>query len=180
LAEPTPVPTEGVINNEWGVDGDDSSHPSTEHRERITWHLAPSRILIRPSEERYCVSYDIDLLPFQAGSYASDEEETDYLETNLDGELIEGVKLEVPKGDEDLVETTKGRPGLVYSTDRTYTASLAIQQGSTVRACESAKDKSKEPQAAIDTSEDTGVVEVAPEIEFEFRDEPIIELSSYY
>jgi len=129
LAEPTPVPTEGVINNEWGVDGDDSSHPSTEHRERITWHLAPSRILIRHTEERYRVSYDMDLLPFQAGS---DEEETDYLETNLDGELISGVKLEVPEGDEDLVKTTEGRLGQVYSTDRTCTASLAIQPDSTV------------------------------------------------
>jgi len=43
------LPTEEVHNNEWGIDGDDFPHPSTEHRERITWHFAPSRILIRPT-----------------------------------------------------------------------------------------------------------------------------------
>jgi len=122
----------------------------------------------------------MDLFPFQAGSYASDEEETEYLDTNLEGELIDGVKLEMPEIDDDVVETTEDRLGQVYSTDRTYTASLAIQQGSIVRACESAKDEDKEQQAAIDTSEDTRVLEVAPEIEFEFGDELIIELSSYY
>jgi len=122
----------------------------------------------------------MDLLPVQAGSYASDEEETDYLETNLDGELIDGVKLETTEGDEDIISTTDDRPGQVYSTDRTYKAGLTTQSDSTVRACDSAKDECKKPQAAIDTSEDTRIVEVASEIEFEIGDEPIIELSSYY
>jgi len=49
----------------------------------------------------------MDLLPFQAGSYTSDEEETEYLDTNFEGELIEGVKLEMPEIDDDVVETTK-------------------------------------------------------------------------
>jgi len=80
VATPAPIPTEGVVNTKWGIDRDDFPHPTTEHRERITWHLAPSRVLIRPTEERYRVSYDLDLLPFQAGSYASDEEEVDYLD----------------------------------------------------------------------------------------------------
>jgi len=92
VAASASIPTEEAINTEGGVDGDDFPHPSTEHRERITWHLAPSRILIRTTEERYRESYDMDLFPFQAGSYASDEEETDYIESNLDGNLIDGVK----------------------------------------------------------------------------------------
>jgi len=40
-------------------------------------------------EDLYRESYDMDLLPFQAGSYATDEEETEYLESDLDG-----IKLE--------------------------------------------------------------------------------------
>jgi len=122
----------------------------------------------------------MDLFPFQAGSYASDEEEAEYLETNFDGELIDGVKLGMLVIDDDVIETTEDRPGQIYSTDRTYTANLAIQPDSTGCACESAKDEDIEPQAAIDTSEDTRVVEAVPEIEFEFGDEPIIELSSCY
>jgi len=104
---------------EWGIDVDGSSHPTTEHQERITWHLAPSRILIRPTEECYRVSYDMDLLPIQAGSYASDEEETEYLDTNLDGGLINGVKLEMPEMDDDFVGITEDRPDLVRSIQPT-------------------------------------------------------------
>jgi len=90
----TPPPTKEFGNNsEWGVDDDGSSHPSKEHKELLTWRLAPSRILIGPTKERYRVSYDMDLLPFQAGADTSDEEEADYLDVNLDGELIDGVKL---------------------------------------------------------------------------------------
>jgi len=122
----------------------------------------------------------MDLLPFQAESYASDEEETEYLDTNLDGELINGVKLEIPKIDDTVLATTEDRPGQVYSTNGTCTASLAIQPNSTARACEPVKGEDKETQAAIDTIKDTCVVEVAPDIKFEFGDEPIIELSSYY
>jgi len=127
-------PIKEVLNNEWGVDGDDSSHPSTEHRERITWHLAPSRVLLRPTEERYRVSYDMDILPFQAGSYASDEKETEYLDTDLDRELIDGVKLEIPEIDDDVLATTDDRPVQVYLTNGTCTASLAIQPDDTAHA----------------------------------------------
>jgi len=67
VAASASVPTKEVVNTEWGVDGDDFPHPSTKHREGITWHLAPSRILIRTTEERYRVSYDMDLLPFRLG-----------------------------------------------------------------------------------------------------------------
>jgi len=170
-------PTEEVTNNEWGVDGDDSPHPSTEHRERITWHLATSRILIRPTEEHYRVSCDMDLLPFQAKSYASDEEETEYLVTDLDGKLISGVKFELPEIDDDVLATTDDRPGHVHSTYKTYKAGLATQPDSIVRACEGdARDN--QPQAAIETSCDTREGLLAPEIEFEFGEEPTIELSS--
>jgi len=127
--EPTPVLSEEIVNNEWGVDGDDSPHPSTEHRERVTWHLIPSRRLIRPREGRHRESYDMDLLPFQAGSYASDEK--DYLKSNLDGNLIDRVKLEAPEEDIDVTETTDDRPGQAHSTDETDTAWLASQSEST-------------------------------------------------
>jgi len=95
----TSIPTEETVNSEWGVDGDGPPHPSTEHRERITWRLAPSRRHISYNKGRYQESYDLDLLAFQAGSYASDEEETRYLEADVDGRLIKGVQLETPEDD---------------------------------------------------------------------------------
>jgi len=79
----THIPLEKTVNNEWGVDGDDSPHPSTEHRERYTWRASPSRRLINLTAGRHRESYDLDLLPFQAGSYASDEMEVEYLDTDL-------------------------------------------------------------------------------------------------
>jgi len=124
----------------------------------------------------------MDVLPFQAAADESSKKKEDYLDVNLDGELIDGVKLETPEKDDDLnVNQPDERPTQVHSTDRTYTASLAFQQGSTVRVCESAKEEEEiQLQAASETSEDTRIVEFAPEIDFEFGDEPIIELSSYY
>jgi len=110
VATPAPIPT-AVVNTEWGIDKDDISYPSTEHREKITWHLAPSRRKIKLNDERYRESCDMDLLPFQAGSYASDEEELDYLESDLDANLIDRIKFEVPEGDEDIIETPDDRPG---------------------------------------------------------------------
>jgi len=90
--------------------------------------------------------------------------------------------LETPEIDDDLtLATTDDRPGQVHSTKKTYTASLATQPGSIVRVYEPAKKEEEIlPQAANDTSEDTYVRKLAPEIDFEFVDEPIIELSSYY
>jgi len=135
-----PPPSSEIDNakQEWGVDGDVTSHPSIEHRERFTWKLAPSRVLIRPTEERYRVSYDMDLLPFQAGVDAFSEEEEDYLYVGFDGELIDGVKLKLPEeADDQINNTTDDRPVEAHSTNETYTASLAVQQGSNVRARES-------------------------------------------
>jgi len=131
----TPPPTEAAnTNSEWGVEEDVSSHPSIDRRERVIWKLAPSRILIRPTEERYRVSYDMDLLPFQAGADESSEEEEDYLDVNLDGELIDGVKLETPEIDDDLnVNQSDDRPVQVHSTDGTYTA--ASQSSRVARKC---------------------------------------------
>jgi len=176
LASP---PIEEVLNNEWGVDGDDFPHPSTEHKERFTWHLDPSRQLIKLNDERYRESYDMDLLPFQVGSYASDEVEVDYLNTDLDGELIDGVKLEEPEGDEGDVSTTDDRPGQAHATDEIYKAGLATQPDSNVRG-HVPEMRETPPQAAVDTSEDTRIVEITPDIEFEFGDEPVIEISRYY
>jgi len=45
VATPAPIPT-AVVNTEWGIDGDDFPYPSTEHRERVTRRLAPSRRMI--------------------------------------------------------------------------------------------------------------------------------------
>jgi len=87
--QPTAISLEGTVNSEWGVDGDGPPHPSTEHREgQITWRSAPSRIPLSYKEGRYRESYDLDLLAFQAGLYASDEEETTYLESDVDGHLF--------------------------------------------------------------------------------------------
>jgi len=117
----------------------------------------------------------MDLLPFQAGSDASNEEETDYLNVILNGELIDGVQLETPEADDD----TDDRPGQVHSTTETYKAhSAAAHLDSNVCALEPNEGNPQLP--AIETSCDTREVLLAPEIEFEFGDEPIIELSSYY
>jgi len=48
----------------------------------------------------------MDLLPFQAGSYASNKEEVEYLDTEHDVRLIRGVQLEAPEEDYDVAETT--------------------------------------------------------------------------
>jgi len=171
----TPIsldPPEETVNNEWGVDGDDSPHPSTEHRERITWRLAPSRRHINLTAGRHRESYDLDLLAFQAGSYASDEEETDYLEADIDGHLIKRVQLEVPEEDYELTETTEEMPGQAHATPAIDAGDLANEPD----------DKESAPQPAIDSCEDTRIVEPGPEIdiEIEFGNEPIIELSSCY
>jgi len=118
-------------------------------------------------------------MPFQAGSYALDEEETKYLDTDLDGKLIDRVKLEKPEGDEDDVSTTDDRPGQAHSIYETYTACLVNQPDSTVRVREP-EITEKPPQAAVDTRDNTLIVEAAPDIEIEFGDEPAIEISRYY
>jgi len=166
----TPIPPEKIVNNEWGVDDADSAHPSTEHRERITWRLAPSRRLIKLTEGCHRESYDMDLMPFQAGSYASDEEETEYLESEIDGNLIRGVQLEAPEEYYDITETTDKTPVQAHSTPEIDAEDLANQP----------EDIESTPQASVETREDTRTVESAPEIEIEFGDEPTIELSSYY
>jgi len=112
----------------------------------------------------------MDLLPFQAGLYASDEEETDYLEADIDGHLIKRVQLEAPKKDYDATETTDGKLGQARSTPEINTEYLANQP----------KETESTPQASVETREDTRIVEAAPEIDIEFGDEPAIEMSSYY
>jgi len=115
IIPPGPALAEAV-NNEWGVDGDGPPNPSTEHRERITWRLAPSRCHINPTEGRYRESYYLDLLAFQAGSYASDEEETTYLEADIDGRLIKGIQFATPEDDDDFTEPTENMPGQAHAT----------------------------------------------------------------
>jgi len=97
--EVTVSPLEVNVNYEWGRDGVNFPYPSTENRKKVTWRLAPSRRKINLTTGRHRESYDLDLLIFQAGSNASDEEETDYLEADIDGRLIKRVPLEIPEED---------------------------------------------------------------------------------
>jgi len=109
-------------------------------------------------------------LPFQAGSYASNEEEVEYLDTDLDGRLIRGVQFEAPEEDYDIAETTDEKPGQVNSTPAIDAEDLAGDPAEIEAA----------PQAALETKEDTCIVEPVPEIDIEFGEEPTIELSSFY
>jgi len=152
------------------VHGDGPPHPSTEHRERITWRLAPSRRHISYNEGRYREWYDLDLLAFQAGSYASDEEETTHLDADIDGRLIKGVQLATPEEGNDLTEPTEDMPGQAHATPTVDAKDLANEP----------EEINAIPVAAIDTSEDYIVVESAPEIDCEFGEELAIELASYY
>jgi len=71
-----------------------------------------------------------------------------------------------------VVETTNDRPGQVHSTYETYRAGLATQPNSTVQACKpDAKAREIQPQAAIETRDDTREVVLVSEIEFEFGEE---------
>jgi len=115
----------------------------------------------------------MDLLPFQVSANASDEEEADYLDVNLDSELIDGVNLEAPEADDDLImNTPDDKPGQVHTTE-TYKAHLAAAHQDSDVFAQKPEEKKLQLQA-IDTSCDTREVLLAPEIEIEFGDEPII------
>jgi len=43
----------------------------------------------------------MDQLPFLVGADASSEEKEDYLDLDLDGNLVTGVKIELPEEDEE-------------------------------------------------------------------------------
>jgi len=116
INEYNPIPSEETVNSEWGVDGVDFVHPSIEHHERFTWRLTPSRRSINLTAGRHREFYDLDLLAFQAGSYASDKEKTEYLETDIDGNLIKGVQLELPEDDYIPAEKPDDGPIEVYAT----------------------------------------------------------------
>jgi len=169
IVPPGPALAEAV-NNEWGVDDDDPPHPSTEHRERITWRLTPSKRHINPNEGRYRESYDLDLLAFQAGSYASDEEETTYLDADIDGRLIKGVQLATPEEGDDPTEPTEDMPVQAHATPTVDAKNLANEP----------EEINAIPLAEIDTSEHNIVVKSALEIDCEFGEKPAIELASYY
>jgi len=62
--EPTTIPSKETVNSEWVIDGGGFPHLSTEHRERVTWRLAPSRRFMKLTEGRHRESYDLNLLPF--------------------------------------------------------------------------------------------------------------------
>jgi len=169
LPEETASSPEVNINYEWGGDGVEFPYPSTKNCKRVTWRLAPSRRNINLTAGCHRETYDLDLLAFQAGSNASDEEETDYLEADIDGRLIKGVPLEIPEEDY-ILETTNDMPGQAHSTPAIDAGDLANVPDATRSA----------PQAAVENRENICIVEDAPEINFEFGDEPIIKLASCY
>jgi len=158
--QPTTSHTDEAVHSEWGVDGDDPPHPSTEHCERITWRPAPSRVLFGCKKGRYRESYDLDLLAFQAGSYASDEEETTYLKSDINGRLIKGVQFEAPEND-FIPEPTDDKPIRAHSTEIIDAGDLANVPNLSVQA----------PQAAIENREESIIVG-SVEIDFEFGEEP--------
>jgi len=100
----------------------------------------------------------------------SDEEETIYLEADIDGRLIKGVQFATPEDDDDLIENTKDIPGQAHATLPVDAKDLANEPGE-IRPVQ---------LAAIDTNEDNIVVEAVPEIDCDFGEEPSIELPSYY
>jgi len=158
------------INYEWGRDGVDFPHPATEHRERYTWRLAPSRVHTSLAEPRHRESYDMDFLAFQAAADASDEEESSYLEVDLCGNPVKRVPTESPETDDEYTTTTDDKPGQAHSTPPVDVSDLANEPQADNQA----------PQASIETSGYTIIVETVPEIEFEFGSEPVIEQSSFY
>jgi len=68
----------------------------------------------------------MDLLPFQAGSYASNEEETEYLESDFDGNLVRGVQFKAPEEYYDVAEITDEKPVQAHSTPEIDAEDLAI------------------------------------------------------
>jgi len=80
----------------------------------------------------------------------------------------------MPEEDYDAAEPTDEMPGQAPTTIPIDAEDLANEPDET--------EPTNQPQAAIDTCEQTCVIESAPEldIEIEFGEKPIIELSSYY
>jgi len=165
--QPTIPPTTVAATNEWRVDGFGPLHPSTEHKEsRITWRSAPSCIAIGGKQGRYRESYDLDLLAFQAGSNASDEEESTYLENDIDGHITKGVPLEQSEDD----SIPEDKPGQAHSTPTIDAEDLANEPERINPA----------PQPTIERLKSVIIVVNAPEIDFEFGEEPTIEITSFY
>jgi len=155
----------------WGADEDVTPTPSTKHKERIIWKCPPSCVLIRPTEERYRVSYDMDLLLFQAGADASSEEKEDYLDLNLDGDLVSGVKIELPEEDEE--EPTVYHPrsptttypddeyNCAYSTTESDKVNLSAGQQEDNATAQEQGEETNYGQAAFPPGDDTRTVQSA-------------------
>jgi len=84
------------------------------------------------------------------------------------------VQLETPEEDYDAAESTDETPSQAPTTLPIDAEDLANEPDET--------EPTTQLQAAIDTCEHTCVIESAPEIDIdiEFGEEPIIELSRYY
>jgi len=95
--------------------------------------------------------------------------ETTYLEPNIVGRLIRGVQLATPEEDDDLNETDD-KPTQAHTTAPLDAEDLANEP----------ERINSTPQVATETSEDSIILEAIPEIDFEFGDEPAIELAVYY
>jgi len=147
----------------WFEDGCVPLNPSTEHRERTVWKAAPSCLLI-DLNPRFRTPVDTDLLPFQAGVDASSEEQEDYLECDLKGELVGCVGIELLEDDEDIEnkEPRKNEP----DPDDKYSCTHSTNDKDTVHL-------------AIHWQEDNIPGHESVEVEFS-DDEPVIEIISYY
>jgi len=106
---------------------------------------------------------------YQAGADALSEEEEDYLDINLDGELIDGVKLKLTEDVDLKGETSPDDQSTwthsTYSDDKAHLLANQRQEGNFLD-CGTTSDEERIllPQAAIDTCEDTRFVESAPDI----------------
>jgi len=80
----------------------------------------------------------------------------------------------MPEEDYDAAETTDETPGQTPTTLTVDARDLANEPDET--------ESTPQPQAVIDTCQNTCTIETGPEIDIdiEFGEEPIIELFSYY
>jgi len=95
-----------------------------------------------------------------------------------------GANVALPKSDSDNEfcsrHQTDDRSNWTHWTYETDTAYLSVEQlDSNIRAREQEKEEQVLPQAT-NSSDDTREVLMTPEIDFNFCDEPIIELASFY
>jgi len=132
----------------------------------------------------------MDLLTFQAGADASSEEDEDYIDLNLDGNPVSGVKIELPEEDEEELTVYPPRsPTTTYPDDEHNGAYATTESDKVNRSAGQQEDKATAqeqgeernyPQATFPPGDDTRTVLSAPEIDFDADDELVVNATSYY